>query len=145
MKVMISQPMNGRHDAEIRNERDEVIKKLQSMHIDVIDTFFEDNVVNHPRADIYLLSKSILKMCEADAIIFIGDWRNARGCYIEHEVAKRYGIKILYSDFIEPTYSTTTLERGVDFGTDGDSSSSITIATNGDGLISGSPLNNITY
>ena len=132
MKIMISQPMNGRHDAEIRNERDEVIKKLQAMHIDVIDTFFEDNVVNHPRADVYLLSKSILKMCEADAVIFIGNWQEARGCCIEHEVAKRYGIKILYSDFID---TNCDKEESV--------SSSVTIINSNPGGLIGS--SGITY
>lgn len=29
---------------------------------------------------------------KADVAYFGGDWRNARGCKIEHEIAKEYGI-----------------------------------------------------
>ena len=32
-------------------------------------------------------------------LVFLG-WRNARGCEIEHQVCMKYGIKILYSDFL---------------------------------------------
>ena len=100
MKVMISQPMNGRKDEDIKKEREIVINKLKKMHIDVLDTFFEDEVLGVDRADIYLLSKAIYKMCEADAVLFIGDWQNARGCRVEHLVAKSYNIKCLYEDFL---------------------------------------------
>ena len=104
MKVMISQPMKDRSKEEILKERERVINGLNKLHIEVIDTFFEDNVPNNDRAGLYLLSKSIMKMCEVDAVIFIGDWRKSRGCIIEYEVACRYGIKILTEDFLDNSH-----------------------------------------
>ena len=38
-------------------------------------------------------------MKDIDALYMCDGWREARGCKIEYEVAKEYGIKILYSDF----------------------------------------------
>lgn len=107
MKVMICQPMNGRTDEEIHNERNKAINALHKLHIDVVDNFFEDEVTDVNKVDIYLLSKSLLKMCEADAVLFIGKWREARGCRVEHLVAKDYGVKILYEDFIEEPKNET--------------------------------------
>lgn len=127
MKVMICQPMNGRNEQEIHNQRNKAIDRLHKMHIEIVDNFFTDEVIETDRVDVYLLSKSLLKMCEADAVLFIGEWRNARGCRIEHQVALDYGIKILYEDFIEDpkeqkltrTYdsgSSITINDGHPFG-----------------------------
>ena len=101
MKVMISQPMKGREDSEIKEERNKIISKFKKMHIDVIDTLFNDNVTGMDKPDVYLLSKSIRSIVEVDAVYFVDGWREARGCRIEHEVCKEYGIKCLYSDFFE--------------------------------------------
>lgn len=101
MKVMISQPMNGKHDADVKAERKKIIKQFEKMHIEVIDTFFEDEVTGIDRPDIYLLSKSIMAMSQVDAVYFTDDWRSARGCAIEHEICYKYHIKCLYSDFFE--------------------------------------------
>ena len=40
MKVMISQPMNGRNQEEIKKERQDIIEKFNKMHIEVINTLF---------------------------------------------------------------------------------------------------------
>ena len=42
------------------------------------------------------LAKSIELLADADLLLCIGDWKNARGCKIEHECAKQYGIQIQY-------------------------------------------------
>lgn len=137
MKVMICQPMNGRTEQEIHAERNKAIERLHKMHIEIIDNFFEDEVTEADRVDIYLLSKSLLKMCEADAVLFIGKWREARGCRIEHQVALDYGVKILYDDFIEDP-KEQKLTRTYDYG------SSITINTPNTGITTLKP-GDITY
>ena len=101
MKVMISQPMARKHDDDIKNERNKIISKFRDMHIDVVDTFFNDNTTGIDKPDVYLLSKSIQAMVEVDAVYFVDGWREARGCRIEHQICKEYGIKCLYSDFFE--------------------------------------------
>ena len=65
MKIFISQPMNGKSDEEIIQEREEIIKVLEDRfgkdNIEFIDSFFDDTVkdVNIP---VFLLGESIKKL-----------------------------------------------------------------------------------
>lgn len=99
MKVMISQPMNGRSEEEIKKEREEIIERFKKMHIEVIETLFTEEPPKGCNEAVYYLGKSISAMKDIDAIYMCDEWRQARGCKIEHEVARQYGIKILYDDF----------------------------------------------
>ena len=101
MKVMISQPMKGRTEQQIKEERKAIIDKFNKMHIEVIDTIFTEEAPQDCNVAIYYLGKSISAMKDIDALYMCDNWREARGCKIENEVAKEYGIKILYSDFFE--------------------------------------------
>lgn len=101
MKVMISQPMNGKTDEQIKEERQMIVDKFNKMHIDVIDTLFTEEAPQDCNVAVYYLGKSISVMKDIDALYMCNGWREARGCQIEYEVAMRYGIKILYSDFFE--------------------------------------------
>ena len=101
MKVMISQPMKGRTEQQIKEERKAIIDKFDKMHIDVIDTLFTEEVPQDCNVAVYYLGKSISAMKDIDALYMCVGWREARGCQIEYEVAMKYGIKILYSDFFE--------------------------------------------
>jgi len=101
MKVMISQPMNGKTEEQIKNVRNEIIAKFNKMHIEVIDTLFTDEAPADCNIAVYYLGKSISAMKDIDALYMCEGWREARGCQIEYEVAMKYGIKILYSDFFE--------------------------------------------
>lgn len=99
-KVMISQPINDLTDEEIEKTKLEAIKELSSLGYEVVNTFFNggeecewaDNQKNIPVA---YLSMSIAKMSEVDVVYFCEGWSKARGCIIEHEVAKNYGLEIL--------------------------------------------------
>ena len=42
MKIMISQPMRGKTEEEIKAEREEVVKQLESEGHEVLQTVFED-------------------------------------------------------------------------------------------------------
>ena len=108
MKVMISQPMRGKTNEQIREERKAIIEKFNNMHIEVIDTIFTDEPPKDCNVAVYYLGKSISAMKDIDAIYMDDGWREARGCRIEHQVAKEYGIKILYNDFFinKPELST---------------------------------------
>jgi len=101
MKVMISQPMRNKTEEQIRTEREEIIEKFKKMHIEVINTLFTEEAPQDCNIAVYYLGKSISAMKNIDALYMCDNWRQARGCQIEHEVAKSYGIKILYSDFFE--------------------------------------------
>ena len=115
MKVMISQPMKGKTEEQIRQERKAIIEKFNNMHIDVIDTIFTDEVPIDYNAGVYFLGKSIKEMSKVDAIFMCNGWREARGCRIERQVAQEYRIKILYEDFFvnKPKVSTRTMQGGV--------------------------------
>lgn len=108
MKVMISQPMRGKTEEQIREERKAIIEKFNNMHIEVIDTIFTEEPPKDCNVAVYYLGKSISAMKDIDAIYMDDGWREARGCRIEHQVAKEYGIKILYNDFFinKPELST---------------------------------------
>lgn len=108
MRVMISQPMRGKTEEQIREERKAIIEKFNNMHIEVIDTIFTEEPPKDCNVAVYYLGKSISAMKDIDAIYMDDGWREARGCRIEHQVAREYGIKILYNDFFinKPELST---------------------------------------
>ena len=98
MKVFISQPMNGRTEEEILNERNKAIEFLKdnNRNIEILDSYFEDYNPQAGSIPLKYLSKSIEILADADILLCIGDWENARGCRREHECSKKYGIKIIY-------------------------------------------------
>lgn len=113
MKVMISQPMNGRSEEEIKKEREEIIKKFNKMHIEVINTLFTEEAPDNCNVAVYYLGKSISAMKDIDALYMCDNWSNARGCKIENQVAREYGIKILDKEFFinKPIMTTRDFER----------------------------------
>lgn len=100
MKVMLSQPMGGRSEEEIKRERKEIIEKFNKMHIEVIDTYYEEEEPKCHNIGVYYLAKSIEAMKDIDALFMCKNWQLARGCRIENQVAKEYGIKILTYNFL---------------------------------------------
>lgn len=97
MKVMISQPMKGKTNEQIREERAELVKRLKEEGIEVLDTVLEDAPSDEDIA-IYMLSQSIRYIGKADALLFMKGWEKARGCKIEHEVAVEYGKQVFYDN-----------------------------------------------
>ena len=92
MKVMISQPMKGKTNDEIKKERESLVKDLESKGYEVVDTIIEDFIEG--QGDDYTikcLSKSIEYMSNVDGVVFMKDWEKSRGCKIEHEIAINYG------------------------------------------------------
>ncbi len=97
MKIMISQPMNGKTEEQIRKERAELIKELEAQGHEVVDTIFAEEPPKDCDTAIYYLSKSIEAIGKVDGLVFMKGWEQARGCRIENQVALAYGkfIKIL--------------------------------------------------
>ena len=96
-KVFISQPMRGLTDEEIIQQREILKNKIANIleeEVLILPSFFEEF---EPKGNIPVayLGKSISLMAEADIVYFGDDWRNARGCKIEYEVAIAYGIKVI--------------------------------------------------
>lgn len=96
MRIMISQPMNGKITEQIRKERAELVKKLEKEGNEVVDTIFAEESPKDCDAAIYYLSKSIEAIGKVDGLVFMKGWENARGCKIENQVALAYGKFIKY-------------------------------------------------
>lgn len=106
MKAMLSQPMAGKTKEEIIATRDRAITALKDRGYEIINTLFTDEwysqeamiergVENIP---LCFLAKSLENMSLCHAAYFCKGWENARGCKIEHEAAKAYGMTIIYED-----------------------------------------------
>lgn len=91
MKIMISQPMRGKTNEEIRLERENLIEQLESKGYVVIDTIISEEAPKDINEAIFYLSKSIEFIGKVDGVVFMPGWENARGCKIEYQVAKNYG------------------------------------------------------
>lgn len=98
MKVMISQPMNGKTNEQIKEERKDIIFNLVMNGYTVIDTIIKEDAPKYCDNAIHYLSKSIEFIGEVDCVYFMKGWEKARGCRIEHEVAVAYGKKCLYEN-----------------------------------------------
>lgn len=95
MKIMISQPMKGKKNEQIRTERAELVKELTEQGHEVIDTVFDD-FPNGQATPLHYLAKSIEFLANVDGVVFMKGWQNARGCRIEEICAREYGKFIMY-------------------------------------------------
>lgn len=97
MKVMISQPMRGKTNEQIKQERKQLVKEIENNGDIVLNTIFDEVPKNVDEA-VWFLSKSIEYLSKADKVIFMKGWEYARGCKIEHEVAVEYGKQVFYQN-----------------------------------------------
>lgn len=97
-KLFISQPMNGKTEEYIKNERQHLIETTEKVYeekFEVIDSYIENAPEN--ANSLWYLGESLKLMSQADVVVFAKDWELYRGCKIEHQAAIDYGI----SDVIE--------------------------------------------
>lgn len=105
-KAMLSQPMGGKTNEEIVATRERAIAALKDRGYEIVNTLFTDEwyskekmaergVVQIP---LCFLAKSLENMSLCHAAYFCKGWENARGCRIEHEAAKAYGLEIIYEE-----------------------------------------------
>ena len=102
----MSQPMAGKTEKEIVETRERAIAALKERGYEIVNTLFTDEwysdeamkergVVQIP---LCFLAKSLENMSLCHAAYFCAGWENARGCRIEHEAAKAYGLEVLYEE-----------------------------------------------
>lgn len=105
-KAMLSQPMAGKTEEEIVATREKAISALKARGFEIVNTLFTDEwyskesmtsrgVVQIP---LCFLAKSLENMSLCHAAYFCKGWEKARGCRIEHEAAKAYGLEIIYEE-----------------------------------------------
>lgn len=105
-KAMLSQPMRGKTDEEIIETRNRAIKALEAAGYEVVNTPFTDEWYSKEKMEersvvqipVCFLAKSIENMSLCHAVYFCKGWDRARGCILENEVAKAYGLDIIYEE-----------------------------------------------
>lgn len=98
--IMISMPMtyDGWHAdykkiKAVLEEKGFEVAPLYASEIYKRPPEYNYEIMNIP---IMYMSNSFARMAISDTIIFCGDWKNARGCRLEHQAALDYGLTILY-------------------------------------------------
>lgn len=105
-KAMLSQPMAGKTQEEIVATREKAVAALTANGYQVVNTLFTDEWYSKEKMEergvvqipLCFLAKSLENMSLCHAAYFCKGWENARGCRIEYEVAKAYGLTILYEE-----------------------------------------------
>lgn len=103
MNVFISQPMSGVPEDEILSVRASIFSHFRDEHPEAVmlgsyvdNGFMENaNIVAHP--EVFYLGQALEILSEADVILMAKGWEKARGCRIEHKVARYYDIPIVYA------------------------------------------------
>ena len=102
MKVMISQPMSGVPDSEVRRIQSELKDKFGKYHIEVVDSFLTEEVEQSNNPGVFYLGRTLTNfMHDVDAVYFVDGWQRARGCRIERKICEEYHIMILDSSFFK--------------------------------------------
>ena len=104
MKAMLSQPMAGKTDEEIRATKEKAVKALTEKGYEIVNTLFTDDWYNNKnmkergvvQIPLCFLAKSLESMSLCHAVYFCKGWEQARGCRIEHDAAVAYGLNIIY-------------------------------------------------
>ena len=101
--VFLSLPMRGFSNAQIDANIAGMISALEAagyLRSEMYNNFYEklEDEYEYTNPRVALLSRAIEKIGRCDAVAFLEGWENADGCVVEHEVAKRYGLEILYID-----------------------------------------------
>lgn len=104
MKAMLSQPMAGKTEEEIVSTRNKAIEFLTSKGYEIVNTLFTDEWYSQEamkergvvQVPLCFLAKSLENMSLCHVAYFCKGWEKARGCRIEHEAAKAYGLTIIY-------------------------------------------------
>ena len=105
-KAMLSQPMRGKSEAEIRTTRERAKTALKAKGYEVVNTLFTDEWYSSENMEkrgvenipLCFLAKSLENMSLCHAVFFCKGWKEARGCKIEHEAAVAYGLDIIYEE-----------------------------------------------
>lgn len=105
-KAMLSQPMAGKTQEEIVATRERALAVLEKRGYTIVNTLFTDEWYSREKMTergvvqipLCFLAKSLENMSLCHAAYFCKGWESARGCKLEHEAAKAYGLDIIYEE-----------------------------------------------
>jgi hypothetical protein len=93
-KVIISQPMRGKSERQVRDERAQLVNELTGKGYEVVNTVFPD-FTDAGNIPLKYLARSLEYIADVDCVRFMDGWKEARGCRMEHQACVDYGIGIL--------------------------------------------------
>jgi len=102
-KVFISQPMSGKKEREILEDRKKILENLAHFaiyeeNIEIINTYIKDEPPEDSNIRLWYLGKTVELLAQADLVVFAKGWARARGCRVERECAKIYHIPAVIMD-----------------------------------------------
>lgn len=113
-KLFISVPMKGRTEENIRKSMAKMHKIAEivfDQELEVIESYIEDNPPENAKQAVWFLGESIKKLSEADYFIGI-EWSPCwKGCDIETDVARAYGIPVTCVKFEDLMPDCVEIER----------------------------------
>lgn len=106
MKAMLSQPMAGKSEEEIKATREKAIATLKEKGYEIVNTLFTDKWYSNEamkdrgvvQIHLCFLAKSLENMSLCHAAYFCKGWEQARGCRLEHDAAVAYGLDVIYEE-----------------------------------------------
>lgn len=113
-KLFISCPMKGRTEENIKKSMEQMHKIAEiifDQELEVIPTYIADNPPENNNKAIWYLGKAIQLMADADYFIGAEYPDFFRGCAIENEVARSYGIPSTYVRLHELMPDAVEVER----------------------------------
>lgn len=113
-KLFVSCPMRGR-------KRENIVKSMEQMHriaeivfdqeLEVIPTLLDFVPDDTKNKSLWCLGKSIQLMAEADFYIGVEGTGFYRGCMIENDIARKYGIRSAHLNIDELMQDALNIER----------------------------------
>lgn len=104
--IMISMPMGN--NSNWRERYNEVKEKLESQGYEVSPLTYKEMFgkrspdfvegLECQHTPLLYMAHSFYRMCMCDTIYFCKGWEEARGCRLEYQAAKDYGLKIMFED-----------------------------------------------
>ncbi len=96
--AFISQPMANKSHEEIKETRQLAENDLKIYGYTVVDSLLYTPIETTKHKSLRCLAESLSLMSKCDTVYFCKGWKQARGCKIEHEAAKAYGLEIIYEE-----------------------------------------------
>lgn len=99
MRIFLSLGMRGRDEKDVLHDIEEATFYIKRIYpnCEVVNTYRQEGVPEIV-APTYYLGRSIQILGSCDQVWFLNDWENYRGCLVEHEVCKTYGIPCYIAD-----------------------------------------------
>lgn len=98
MKVFISVGMSSRNEEDVRKDiaraTSKIQEKFKNYDVEIVHNYDIEGPENAGR--MWYLGNAIVKMDKCDAIFFTTDYHEHKGCLIEENVARFYGLERIY-------------------------------------------------